>query len=131
MTYDATRNSTLTRTLANVFGDFSDLVRAELRLARAELSENIATAVRASTFLVVAAVLGLFAFAVILEAIIFGLVAYGLPLYGACLIVAAALAVLGLAAFAYGRSAARHDLVPKRSIRHMNEGIQIAKEQLS
>ena len=105
-------------------------MRAEIRLARAELNENIAGAVRASAFMVAATVLWLFTAGLVIAAIVFGLASYGLPLHWSCLVVAAALAVLGVAAFAYGRAAQR-ELVPTRSIRQINEGIRTAKEQLT
>lgn len=131
MAYEAIRKSTLSRTLADALADLSDLVRTELRLANAEFSEKVKGVVRASVWMVIAAVLGLLALAALVEAIIFALASTGLAMHWSCLIVAAGLAVLGLIAFAGGRSAAGEGALPTRSIRQINESIRTAKEQLT
>jgi Putative Actinobacterial Holin-X, holin superfamily III len=131
MAYDAIRNSTLTRTLADVLGDLSDLVQKEIRLARAEFTAKITSGVRSSLWMMVAALLGLVAALLVIEAIVFALASFGLALYWACLLVAGVLGGCGAAAFAYGRSAAREILMPIRGVRQISEDIKTAKEQLT
>jgi hypothetical protein len=131
MAHDSIRNSALVRTVGDVLGDVSDLVQKEIRLARAEFAAKLTSGVEASLWMVVAALLGLVAALLVIEAIVFALASFGLAIYWACLLVAAVLAGGGAAAFAYGRSAAREMLVPARGIRQINEDIRTAKEQLS
>jgi uncharacterized Tic20 family protein len=131
MAYERLQNSTLTRTLTDLLGDLSDLVQKEVRLARAEVTEAINNGVQASVWMVVAAVLGLIAALLLVEAIVFGLASFGIALHWACLIVAIAFAAAAAAAFAYGRSMARDRIVPTRSVRQINEDIRTTREQLT
>jgi len=131
MAHDGIRNSTLVHTLADVLGDLSDLVRKEIRLARAEVTAKLTGGARASVWMIVAALLGLLAVLLAIEAIVFALASLGLALYWACLVVAGVLAGCGAAAFAYGRSALRRVLVPARGVRQINEDIRTVKEQLT
>jgi hypothetical protein len=131
MAHDALRNSTLARTLADVLGDLSDLVQKETRLARAEFTGKITSGVQAGLWMMVAALLGLVAALLVIEAVVFALASFGLALYWACLLVAGVLGGCGTAAFAYGRFAGREILVPSRGIRQINEDIRTAKEQLT
>jgi hypothetical protein len=128
---NALGKSSLTRTLADVLGDFSDLVAKQIELARAEINANITTAVQASLWLVGAAILFVMAIGLIIEAAVFGVASTGIALHWACLIVAAVLAVIGTGLFFYGRSVAHERLSPTRSIRQMNKDISAAKEQLT
>lgn len=128
---DAIRKSALTRTLADVLGDLSELMRTELRLARAELTEKLMGVVSAVAWMGAAGVLWLLTAMLAVEALVFGIASFGLALHWSCLVVAAALAVLGLVAFAFGRSAVHGDVLPTRSIRQINESIKTAKEQLT
>jgi uncharacterized membrane protein YqjE len=125
---DAIRKSALTRTLADVLGDLSELMRTELRLARAELTEKLTSVVSAVAWMGVAGVLWILTAMLAVEALVFGIASFGLALHWSCLVVAAALAVLGLVAFAFGRSAVHGDVLPTRSIRQINESIKTAKE---
>jgi len=128
---DAIRKSALTRTLADVLGDLSELMRTELRLARAELTEKLTSVVSAVAWMGVAGVLWILTAMLAVEALVFGIASFGLALHWSCLVVAAALGVLGLVAFAVGRSAVQGDVLPTRSIRQINESIKTAKEQLT
>jgi len=131
MTHDALHNSILARTLVNVLGDLSDLVQKEIRLARAEFTVKITSGVQAGLWMIVAALLGLVAALLVIEAIVFALASFGLALYWACLLVAGLLGGCGTAAFAYGRFAAHEILLPIRGVRQINEDIRTAKEQLT
>ena len=123
--------STLTRTLANVLTDFSDLVAKQIELGRAEISANISSAVQASLWLMGAVVLFVMAAGLLIEAAVFALASTGVALQWACLIVAAVLAVVGIGLFFYGRAAAHRGLTPARSIRQINKDISAAKEHLT
>ena len=91
MAHDAIGNSTLVRTVGDVLGNLSDLVQKEVRLARAEFTAKITNGVHAGLWMIVAALLGLVAFLLVIEALVFALASFGLALYWACLLVAAVL----------------------------------------
>jgi VIT1/CCC1 family predicted Fe2+/Mn2+ transporter len=131
MAYERLQNSTLTRTVTDLLGDLADLVQKEIRLARAEVSEAIANGVQASVWMVAAALLGVIAALLIIEACVFALASFGLALHWSCLIVAAVLAAAAGGAFAYGRAMAREKMLPTRSVRQVSESIRATKEQLT
>ena len=79
----------------------------------------------------VAGLMGFLTGILVIEALVFAIASYGLAMHWSCLVVAAGLAVLGLVAFAMGRSAVHGDVLPTRSIRQINESIKTAKEQLT
>jgi hypothetical protein len=55
MAHDTLRNSGLVRALIDLLADLSDLVQKEIRLARAEVTENISAKLRASAWMVAGA----------------------------------------------------------------------------
>ena len=128
---DSLRNSTLARALSDLISDISDLVRKEVRLARAEITDAISAKLKASVWMVVAGVLGLIAALLVIEAIVFAIASFGLALHWSCLVVAAVLALAGVAIFYHGRSLAEKDLVPRRSVKQVTQDIETAKEQLT
>src|ERR1700751_1379433 len=105
---------------------FSDLVRKELRLARAEISQKLSQGLRSVVWIVAAAILGLLAVALVAEAAVFGLTSAGLALYWSCLIVAAILAVLAAIPFYAGQVGISGDLSPARTVRQFNEAVKSA-----
>jgi len=128
MMHETLRDSLLSRTLADLLGNLSDLVRMEIRLARAELTEKAKSTVRAGAWIGVAALLCLMAAFFLLEAAVFVLVNAGLAAYWACVIVAAVLIAGAGILFARGRSAAPQTISPTRSLRQISEDIRTAKE---
>jgi len=78
----------------------------------------------------VAALLGIFAALVLIEAAVFGIAAYGIALHWSCLIVAAVLAIVGAAAFAKGSADAHEEITPTRTLHQIKQDIATAKEQL-
>jgi hypothetical protein len=63
-------------------------------------------------------------------AIVFGIASAGIPLHWSCLIVAAIFAVIAGAAYAAGRGDLNEELTPSRTLRHIQQDVTIAKEQL-
>ena|ERR1700720_2785081 len=131
MAPEALAKSTLIQTLADLLGDFSDLVAKQIQLARAEITATISNGIVSSIWLGLAAILFLLAGVLVLEAGVFAIASAGIALYWACLMVAAALAVIGGGVFLYARSATRDALTPSRSIRQMDKDISAVKEHLS
>ena len=102
-----------------------------MRLARAELSEKIATKLQAGIWISVAGVLALIAGLLIVQAVVFGIASYGIALHWSCLIVAGVLAAIAVMSFFKGRSDAKEELAPTRTINQVKQDIATAKEQLS
>jgi hypothetical protein len=131
MTTDSLKNSTLARSLGDVFADFADLFNKEMRLARAEMSEKIATKLQGGVWMAAAGVLALMALFLVLQGLINVLNSFGLAMHWSCFIVAAAVALCALGAFFRGRSDVREDLSPDRTIEQIKQDIALTKEQLS
>ena len=131
MVLDRIKDAALPHALSNVVGDLVDLFQIEMRLARAELSEKIATKLQAGIWISVAGVLALIAGLLIVQAIVFGIASYGIALHWSCLIVAGILAAIALMSFFKGRSDAKEELAPTRTINQVKQDIATAKEQLS
>jgi uncharacterized membrane protein YqjE len=127
---ESLRNSTLVGSLSDVVGDLADLLQKEMRLARAELSAKLSTKLRAGAWMSAAALLGIFAAMVLIEAAVFAIAAYGLALYWSCLIVAVVLAAAAGGAYAKGSADAREEITPRRTIHQVEQDIATAKEQL-
>ena len=127
---DDLRNSGLSRTLSEFLADFGDLVQKELRLARAEVSEKIGARLQGVIWMAAGGVFALVALLFFLAGIVFSLIAWGLSPYLSCFLVAAALAMLAVILFSYGRTSLAEDLVPSRTVRQLNEDIKTVKEQL-
>ena len=131
MAYDTLRNTGLVRALSDVLSDLSDLVQKEIRLAKAEVTEKISAKLQASVWMVAAAVVGLIAALLVIQGVVFAIASFGLALHWSCLLVAAVLAVIGVAAFFYGRSLAKEELLPERTVNQVTKDIETARELLT
>ena len=130
MAHDRLLNAGLTRALTDLLADLADLVRKEMQLAKAEATEKIASGLRASVWMVAAAVLGLIAVLLLVEAVVFAIASFGLALHWSCLLVAAVLAAGAAAAFYHARSVVEGDILPTRTAKQITQDIKTAKEQL-
>jgi hypothetical protein len=131
MALDRLKDGSLPDALSSVVGDLADLFQKEIRLARAELSAKLATKLQAGVWMSAAGVLGLVAALLVVQAAVFGIASYGIALHWASLIVAGAVAVLAAAFFLKGRSDAKEELAPTRTINQVKRDIATAKEHLS
>ena len=131
MALDHLQNSGLTRALTDLLGDLAELVQKELQLAKTEISEKITSRLRASAWMVAAAVLGMIAALLVVEAAVFALSSFGLAPHWSCLLVAAVLIAIAAAAFFHGRSLADDELLPSRTARQVTQDIKTTKEQLT
>jgi hypothetical protein len=131
MAHDRLLNSGLTRALTDLLSDLADLVRKEKQLAKAEVTEKIASGLRASVWMVAAAVFGLIAALLMVEAAVFAIASFGLALHWSCLLVAAVLAAGAAAAFYHARSVVEGDFLPTRTTKQITQDIETAKEQLT
>jgi hypothetical protein len=125
------RNSGLVQALSDLLGDLADLLRKELQLAKAEITEKIASRLRVGIWMVVAGALGMVAALLLVEAAVFAIASFGIALHWSCLIVAALFAAAAAGAFFQGRSQAQDELLPTRTARQISQDIRTAKEQLT
>ena len=131
MARERLRQPSLPEVLSDVLGDFADLFRKELRLARAELSSNISTKVRGAVWLGVAGLFGLLALASLLGAAVAWITTFAVSLHIAFLIVGAVVALLAAFAYFAGRSEIQAELTPSRTISQLQQDIETTKEQLT
>lgn len=131
MALEHTKQATLPRVLSTVIGDVADLVQKELRLARTEIVDKLSTKLQAGIWLGAAGVLGLITLLLLVQAAVFAIASFGIELHWSCVIVAAIMAVIASVAFFKGRSDAKEDITPTRTITQVKRDISTAKEQLS
>ena len=130
MAHDSIKDSPLVKATSDLLTDVSDLLRKELQLARAELSQVVSSGVQAGAWMAAAGILGFIVALLVIQAAVFAIASQGLALHWSSLIVAGILAAVAAAAFFYGRSLARGRLTPSRTIRQINRDIVTAREQL-
>jgi uncharacterized membrane protein YqjE len=132
MAADRIGASALPQAISHVLADLADLFGKELRLARAELSTNIAAKLHAGIWMSAAAVLGLIGLLALVEAAILFIASYyGIALHWASLIVAVALAVIAGLTMLRARSQAQEPVAPTRAVEQIKKDISVAKEQLT
>jgi uncharacterized membrane protein YqjE len=124
MTHESLRDSTLVSALKDLVADLSDLMRKELRLARAELAEKISLGMQAGIWMAVAAILMVLAGLLVIQSIVFGIASFGVPLHWSALIVAAVCVVIAAGSFLYGRSVARTSFGPSRTLSQIDKDIR-------
>jgi uncharacterized membrane protein YqjE len=131
MTHETYGRSSAASLIADTFNDLSELLRKEMRLASAEMSNAVATSLRASVMMAVGGAFMLMALLLALGGLVLVLAMYGFPLHVASFMVAGGLAVVGLVLVLYARAQMRADkLAPARSVGQMREAIRTAKEQM-
>jgi hypothetical protein len=131
MALERIKDAALPSAVSDVVGDLADLFQKELRIARAEISNKIATKLQAGVWMSAAGVLGLIALVFALQAAAFGIASYGISMHWACLIVAGAIASIAIIAFLKGRADAKEELAPNRTIKQVKRDISTVKEQLT
>lgn len=131
MALERVRNGALPNAVSDVVADLADLFQKELRLARAEIADKIASKLQASVWMSAGGVLGLIAVVFGLQAGVFGLASYGIPMHWSFLIVAGVIAAIAAIAFFKGRSDAKEELTPSRTIKQIKRDISTVKEQLT
>ena len=124
-------NPSMSEAFSRVVSDLADLMQKEMRLAKAEIANKITLGFRAGIWMSVAAVFGIIALLLVVQACVFGLsAATGLALHWSSLIVAAVLGAIAAASFAKGK-ADTPSLAPDRAVHQVKRDIAVAKEQFS
>jgi hypothetical protein len=131
MALERVREAALPNAVSDAVSDLADLFQKELRLARAEISDKIATKLQAGVWMSAAGVLALIALVFGLQAAVFAIASFGFAMHWSCLIVAGVIAAIAVIAFLKGRSDAQEELTPNRTIHQVKRDISTVKEQLT
>lgn len=113
---DSNKDASVSALVNSAITDAQGLFRAQIELAKAEMSASAKQAAAASGLFVVAGVFGFLAFVFALVAGAYGFVAAGLPVWAGFLIVAGILVFLALVLALVGRSRTKHVSPPTRAI---------------
>ena len=109
--------------------DFGEIVRAEMRLARAEIGEKVNSTARAVLFLVAAAVCALLCAACLAAACVSAL-AQVMSLWVAAVLTGLLLVGIGAGLYAEGRRRLRQvNPVPERTAQSVKESIECLRQQ--
>lgn len=118
--------------LTGALGQSADLVQAEFRLARAELSEKLAALRYGLVMMAIGAILLIVALGMLLQALVGGLIAAGMSPPLAILLVAGGTAVVGLVLFLMGQKRLEPEaLTPDRTLDSLSADSRMVKETLS
>jgi hypothetical protein len=128
---ERTKDSMPPHALSEVISDLADLFQKEFQLARVEMSEKLSDKLRASVWMGLAGIFGIFAIFFVLETVVLGISTLGIPLHWSCLIVAGVLGIATGVAYAIGRAKAQEQFVPTRTMHQIKHDISTAKEQLT
>jgi hypothetical protein len=110
----------------------TDLLQAEFRLARAELSEKMGALRAGLIMIVLGAVFLIVALGMVLQALVGVLVAAGVSAPVALVLVAGGAAVLGLVLFLVGQGRLKPDeLSPDRTLNSLSRDGRMVKETLT
>lgn len=116
--------------LADIVGDVQQIVRAEVRLAKAEFREELGKAKRGATFLVAAGVIITLAAGVALLAAVYALATIWPPWAAALTVAAVALAIGGALAAAGLQQIKSVTALPDRTVSTVKENVQWAKTRM-
>jgi hypothetical protein len=116
MALERVRQSSLPEALSEVLSDFADLFRKELKLARVELSSNMSAKLRGISWIRSSRHISTGSSCCLLGALVAWITTFAVSLHLAFIIVAAGVAVLAAIAYFAGRTEAKAELKPRRTI---------------
>jgi Putative Actinobacterial Holin-X, holin superfamily III len=120
----------MTEIIKHIFNDVQEIIRAEFRLAKAEVTEKAQRVRKGSAMLGGAAICGFFGGACLVVTCIAAL-ALAMPVWLAALIMAICLSVAAGAMFAAGRTQMREvDPVPQETVQTLKDDVQWAKQRV-
>jgi len=124
-------NQSIAEIFRKVIRDIQDLLRAEVRLARAEVSENVDRAKSAGGLMGGAAAAGLFA-GMSLVATCIAALATAMPVWAAALIMTVVLGGAGAFLYVRGKAKLRNfHAVPEQTVETVKEDVEWAKHRTS
>jgi uncharacterized membrane protein YqjE len=113
--------------LSDIVDDVRQIIRAEVRLARVEIREELAKTKRAVAFMTMAGIIGLIALALLFLAAVYALSGI-MPAWAAALVVSVAASALGALLFLSGlRQLKSIHMVPPKTAATLQENVQWAK----
>jgi uncharacterized membrane protein YqjE len=116
--------------LGDIITNFEQIVRAEIRLARTEVKEEAAKAIKPSATLGAGVALSFYGLGFLLLAAVYALTMV-MAAWLAALIVGAVVAIVGLALARAGRKKLKSThLALEKTIRSLEENVQWAKQQI-
>lgn len=117
----------------DLFSQFTTLMSKEAQLARAEVSENIASAARGLGMIVGGAVLLIPALVILLQAAVAALTeGYGLRPSLSALMVGGVVLILGIILLLVGVSRLKFEnIMPNRTVYQLQQDASVAKQQVS
>lgn len=122
----------LTSLIASAISQSNDLVQAEFRLARAEVSEKLAATKSGLAFMAIAAVLLIASLGLLLQALVSLLIAHGVSPPLATVIVSGVIGLSGIALFVIGqRRLSPRQLVPKRTLRSLARSKRVVENAVT
>jgi hypothetical protein len=115
--------------LKDIVAHVQHLIRAEMRLARAEVREEVSKAKRGAILLAAGSVGAIFALGFVLLAVVYALAGV-MPAWGAALVVGIAMALIGGVLVSAGTKQFKQVTIPPpRTVATVQENVQWAKSQ--
>jgi uncharacterized membrane protein YqjE len=114
--------------LQDIFGNVQDIVRSEVRLARAEIKTEAAKTARAAKSLIAGMVFGFYAGGLLLIAAVYGLSLVLAP-WLAALVIGAFVAVVAAILIGIGQGQLQKVKKPEKTIKSMKEDVQWLRER--
>jgi hypothetical protein len=124
---DSNSNTSFSTLVNSAITDTQSLVRQQIELAKAEVTQSAKQAAGASGLFIGAAILGFLAFVFALVAGAYGIVAAGLPIWAGFLIVGGILLLIAIILGLVGKSRTKHITPPQQAI----GGVEKTKASLS
>ena len=112
----------------DIVGNLQQIIRAEVRLAKVEVGEELARARRAVALLVVGVLFATMALGCLILAAVYGLAHFVQP-WAAALLVALGVGAIGGLLAAIGATQLKRVSLPARTVTSVQENIQWAKAQ--
>ena len=120
----------LSRILQEMVAHLTEIIRSEIQLARVEIRADMTQGARASVFVAIGAVFGLYAFGFALLGVVYVLATRVTPWLSA-LVVAAGVGAIAAIFLYVGRSKLKQvDLKPDNTIRSLQENVTWMKKQV-
>jgi len=123
----AAQDRSMIDVLKDIFGNIQEMMRSEIRLARAELREEAAKTAESAKLLGAGAVMALFGLGFVLVAAAQGLALF-MPSWAASLIVGALLGIIGFALISSGKQHLQMPS-PRKTIENVKENVEWMKDQ--
>jgi hypothetical protein len=131
MTQQSLRRPGIVTLATSAFSQTADLLQAEFRLARTELSEKMSVALAGLVMILLGAIFLIVALGMLLQALVGVLVEAGVSPIASVLLVAGGSALLGLVLLVMGQSRLRPaELTPDRTLNSLSRDSHMVKETL-